>query len=70
MFNPSLTQFQFLLLAVALLAVVAGFWFRASLLPWLWRRFLSRSRRFAPHPYARARQASSGRAARTDDHHR
>lgn len=70
MFNPSLTPLQFLLLAVALLAAVAGFWFRACLLPWLWRRFLSRSHRFGIHPYARARRASAGQAPRSDDSQR
>ncbi|MCD4486688.1 hypothetical protein LQR31_19615 [Chromobacterium vaccinii] len=51
MFNPELSQLQFMVLLAALAAGIAGYQLRARLLPWLRSLLLRRLRHFQPHPY-------------------
>ncbi|OHX10446.1 hypothetical protein [Chromobacterium sphagni] len=51
MFNPELSQLQFMVLLAALAAGIAGYQLHARLLPWIRRLLLRRMRHFQPHPY-------------------
>ncbi|WP_434635055.1 hypothetical protein [Chromobacterium sp. CV08] len=51
MFNPELSELQFMVLLTALAAGIAGYQVRARLLPWIRRLLLRRMRHFQPHPY-------------------
>jgi hypothetical protein len=51
MFNPQLSELQFLLLVTALVAFIGGYWLHARLLPWLMHKYHARPRHFVSHPY-------------------
>ncbi|OWY40159.1 hypothetical protein CEK28_05345 [Xenophilus sp. AP218F] len=62
MFNPELSELQFLLLATALAAAIGGYLLRSWLLPRIARLRRRRLRYFQPHPYrpgGQARQPSA-----------
>lgn len=70
MFNPQLTEIQFISLLSALFAGLAGYALHARVLPWLKRKHWIRQRYFQPHPYLQTlqHQQRQQEAATPTDH--